>query len=440
MDKQNHNMNRDSWQDPWDTEFFETGSTRPPKKRRGLFALVLVCGIILGSILTAFGGIKLLRLQQWNAGDKGNTLPLSLHAGNTEESAVPSADPTDASAAPETTQATEVSSIVTTPVTGDVEVELNTSPEGVDTVAPEGGMALQDIYEKCIPSTVSILCEFSRGSATGSGVVLSRDGYVITNYHVVEGATAISVLFTDGRELTARMVGGDKLSDLAVLVVDAQDLIPAEFGDSDSLRVGDTVVAIGDPLGIELRGTMTDGIVSAINRNLTTEGRTLTLIQTNAALNSGNSGGPLINCYGQVIGINTMKIGDYVSSSGVEGLGFAIPSTTVKQIVDQLISQGYVSGRPGLGIQGVDVPEFYQFYYRLPAGVYVNAVEESSDAYAKGIQVKDIILALDDYRVESTEDIETVLYNYKPGDTVKVVVYRSGRQYQVELVLSESVS
>ena len=318
-------------------------------------------------------------------------------------------------------------------------MQLRPSPEGVENVAQEGGLSLQAIYEKCIPSTVSILCALPRGTSTGSGVVLSADGYVITNYHVVEGATHISVLLTDGRELPARMVGGDKLSDLAVLTVDAQDLIPAEFGNSDSLRVGDTVVAIGDPLGVELRGTMTNGIVSAINRNLTTDGRTLTLIQTNAALNSGNSGGPLINCYGQVIGINTMKIGDYVNSAGVEGLGFAIPSTTVKQIVDQLTSQGYVSGRPELGIQGVDVPEFYQFYYRMPAGVYVNAVTEGSDAAAKGVQVKDIILAIDDQRIDSTEDIETILYNYKPGDTVEVIIYRSGRQYQVELVLGESV-
>ena len=124
----------------------------------------------------------------------------------------------------------------------------------------------------------------------------------------------------------------------------------------------------------------------------------------------------------------------------MEGLGFAIPSTTVKQIVDQLTSQGYVSGRPELGIQGVDVPEFYQFYYRMPAGVYVNAVTEGSDAAAKGVQVKDIILAIDDQRIDSTEDIETILYNYKPGDTVEVIIYRSGRQYQVELILGESVS
>ena len=426
MDKHNHDMNRDSWQDPWDTEFFETGSTRPPKNHRGLFALVLVGGIILGSILTAFGGINLQRLKQWNSANKENTLPLSLHAGSTDQTTAPSIDPTD--------------STVFTPSAGEATVQLNPSPTGVATVAPEGGMALQSIYEKCIPSTVSILCTMPRGSATGSGVVLSADGYVITNYHVVEGAAAVSVLFTDGRELPARMVGGDKLSDLAVLLVDAQDLTPAEFGDSDSLRVGDTVVAIGDPLGVELRGTMTDGIVSAINRNLTTDGRTLTLIQTNAALNSGNSGGPLINCYGQVIGINTMKIGDYVSSAGVEGLGFAIPSTTVKQIVDQLISQGYVSGRPELGIQGVNVPEFYQFYYRMPAGVYVNAVAVGSDAEAKGIQVKDIILAVAGQRIDSTEDIETILYDYKPGDTVEVIVYRDGYQHQMNIILGESVS
>ena len=426
MEKQNRDTNRDSWLDPWDTEFFETGSTRPPKNRRGIFALVLVGGIIVGSILTAFGGINLKLLRQWSGANTDNTLPVSLHAGNTGETTAPSVDVTDY--------------VDLSPTAGNATVQLMPSPEGVENVAKEGGLSLQAIYEKCIPSTVSILCTLSRGSSTGTGVVLSADGYVITNYHVVEGATDISVLLTDGRELPARMVGGDKLSDLAVLEVDALDLTPIEFGDSDSLRVGDTVVAIGDPLGVELRGTMTDGIVSAINRNLTTDGRTLTLIQTNAALNSGNSGGPLINCYGQVIGINTMKIGDYVNSAGVEGLGFAIPSTTVKLIVDQLISQGYVSGRPELGVLGVAVPEFYQFYYRMPAGVYVNGLVPGSDAETKGIQVKDIILAVDDKRIDSPEDIETVLYDYKPGDTVEVVFYRGGYQYQVEIVLGESVS
>ena len=423
MDKQNRDLNTDSWQDPWNTEFYETGSTRPPKNHRGMIALVLVGGIVLGSILTAFGGINLQLLREWGKNDKDHTLPVSLYTGETDQTV------------PSVTGEAELPS-----TSGNAAVQLNPAPQGVENVTQEGGMSLQAIYEKCIPSTVSILCTLPRGSSTGSGVVLSQDGYVITNYHVVEGAAAISVLFTDGRELSARMVGGDKLSDLAVLQVDARDLTPAEFGNSDSLRVGDMVVAIGDPLGIELRGTMTDGIVSAINRDLTTDGRTLTLIQTNAALNSGNSGGPLINCYGQVIGINTMKIGDYVSSAGVEGLGFAIPSTTVKLIVDQLLSQGYVSGRPELGIQGVDIPEFYRYYYRMPEGVYVNAVAAGSDAAEKGIQVKDIILAIDGQRISSIDDIETFLYNHQPGDVVTLIIYRGGYQYEVDVILGESVS
>ena len=422
MDKRNRDLNTDSWQDPWNADFYETGSTRPPKKHRGVFALVLVGGIILGSVLTALGGINLQLLREWNRREKETELPASLYAGETDQTTVPSVPD------------------VTGETTGDLAVELNPAPQGLENVPQTGGLSFQAIYEKCIPSTVSILCDLPRGTSTGSGVVLSSDGYVITNYHVVEGAAAVSVLFTDGRQLQARMVGGDKLSDLAVLQVDAHDLIPAEFGDSDGLRVGDIVVAIGDPLGVELRGTMTDGIVSAINRDLTTDGRTLTLIQTNAALNSGNSGGPLINCYGQVVGINTMKIGDYVSAAGVEGLGFAIPSTTVKLIVDQLISQGYVSGRPELGIQGVAVPEFYQYYYRMPAGVYVNAVVSSSDAAKKGIEVKDIILAIDGERISTTEQIEAILYNHQPGDTVTVIIYRGGYQYEVDIILGESVS
>ena len=428
MDIRDYDLNPDAGRDPWDTDFYETGCTRPPKSHRGLFALVLVSGILLGGILTALGGINARIVREWSGKENDDTLPVSLHAG----------EATDTTAAP-VPDTTSVTPTLTT-MSGEAKVELQPSPQSVDTPTQEGGMSLQDIYDKCIDSTVSILCTLSDGTSSGSGVVLSADGYVITNYHVVEGASAVSVLLTDGRDLPARMVGGDKLSDLAVLYVEAEDLTAAEFGDSDTLRVGDTVVAIGDPLGVELRGTMTDGIVSAINRNITTEGRTLTLIQTNAALNSGNSGGPLINCYGQGIGINTMKIGDYVNSAGVEGLGIAIPSTTVKEIVDQLLSQGYVSGRPELGITGTDVPGIYQYYYRMPAGVYVTEVTAGSDAEAKGIRVQDILIAIDGQRISSTDDIQTILYSYEVGDSVEVVLYRSGQQYRVELTLDESMS
>jgi len=236
--------------------------------------------------------------------------------------------------------------------------------------------------------------------------------------------------------LDASLVGSDPISDLAVLHIEADGLVPAEFGDSTVLRVGDSVVAIGDPLGIELRGTMTNGIVSAINRDVTTGGRTLTLIQTNAALNSG---GPLINCYGQVIGINTMKMGDIASSSGVEGLGFAIPSSTVKEITDQLISQGYVSGRPSLGLSGEAVSSFYQFYYRLPSGMYLESVEEGCDADLKGLEPGDILISVDNVRVTSTAELETLLSNYSVGDSVQIIIYRAGHQYSAQLTLHEAM-
>ena len=202
---------------------------------------------------------------------------------------------------------------------------------------------------------------------------------------MVEGASSITVLLHDGREYTAALVGADSVTDLAVLYIEADALAAAEFGDSAVLRVGDSVAAIGDPLGIAYRGTMTNGIVSAINRDVHSEGRTMTLIQTNVALNSGNSGGPLINCYGQVVGINTMKVGVFSNSSGVEGIGFAIPSTTVQEIVNQLINQGYVSGRPSLGIAGASLDKFDQYYFHLPAGLYIETVAEGSPAQQVGI-------------------------------------------------------
>jgi serine protease Do len=230
------------------------------------------------------------------------------------------------------------------------------------------------------------------------------------------------------------------VSDLAVLRITAENLIPAEFGDSSVLRVGDSVAAIGDPLGEEFRGTLTNGIVSAINRDVTTGGRTLTLIQTNAALNSGNSGGPLINCYGQVIGINTMKIGAFSDGAGVEGLGFAIPSTTVKEIVEQLIDQGYVSGRPALGITGESVSNFYQYYYRMPAGLYITELEEGCDAEEKGITSGDILISIGSSRITDMDSLREALYKCEVGDAVQLIIYRSGRQYSVTVTLHEAVS
>lgn len=298
----------------------------------------------------------------------------------------------------------------------------------------EQGLSLQQIYAQCVDTVVSITAITPQGQVTGSGVVVTSDGYIVTNSHVIDGAQTLWVGFTDGRELTARLVGQDAFSDLAVLYVEANALKAADFGDSDALRVGDVVVAIGDPMGPQLTGSMTDGIVSAINRQIVTDGRSMTLIQTNAALNEGNSGGPLINCYGQVVGINTMKMGAaYGSSTSVEGLGFAIPSRTVKTVVDQLIRQGYVSGRPTLELETKPVSSLYQRLYGLPSGLCVTDMEQDSAARQAGLQPGDVILWLNGQRLHTQQDLQNAVNALTPGQSVPVVYYRRGVMQELQL-------
>lgn len=404
----------------YDPDNYRTGRTRPPKRRSGLIAFLLVVIIFLGGLSSALGVMNIRLFRQISAQTPVDTAPISFSAS--EDPSIP----------PETTDSTVA------PEVQDMTIELQNNPGQVGNIPQEGGLSLQQIYTKTIDSVVSIVCRYPGGSSSGTGVVLTRDGFVVTNCHVVENAQSIQVHLTDERELAATVVGLDAISDLAVLQVDAQDLVPAEFGDSSALQVGDLAVAIGDPLGVELRGTMTDGIISAINRDITTDGRTLTLLQTNAALNSGNSGGPLLNCYGQVIGINTLKIGDYTSAAGVEGLGFAIPSTTVKEVVDQLVTQGYVSGRPELGITGEEISPLYQHLYYLPEGLFITEVAENSDAAAKGISPGDVLISIDDTRITDMEELKTCLYSHTAGDTVQVVIYRSGKSYQLTLTIGEA--
>ena len=425
MDEHKYSRN-----DPWDQGIYETGRTKPPKSYGSLIALLLVVVIFLGGLVTVLSllNVKLFaQLQDLSQEEDEDPFSLISETEPTEDELAAFDPSIHKNQDPTTPSEPHIDSFF-----------LNPSPDSVPNVVQEGGLSLQDIYEKNIPSVVSISCQQDRSSSTGTGVILTGSGYIVTNAHVVEGARSISVTLTDERSFAAALVGSDAVSDLAVLHVDAENLTPAEFGDSSVLRVGDSVAAIGDPLGEELRGTLTNGIVSAINRDVTTGGRTLTLIQTNAALNSGNSGGPLINCYGQVIGINTLKIGDIVDTAGVEGLGFAIPSTTVKEIVEQLIDQGYVSGRPTLGITGEAVSNFYQYYYRMPAGLYITELEDQSDAAQKGMEPGDILISVDGNRITDTESLQTLLYGYEVGDTVNVIIYRGGHQYTADLTLHES--
>lgn len=399
---------------PWDDGEYNTGRTKPPKSHRGIVALLLIAVILLIGLSTMLGFSSLRLFQQLNEQRTEKTICFGTAETPTEASSLVPINAVQDSAA---------------------------ASAGFPALAQaEEGLSLQEIYVKCIPSVASIITKTYSGTATGTGVIYSESGYIVTNYHVIEGGESYTVQLTDDRVLSATLVGDDPTSDLAVLQVNATGLTSAVFGDSDALQVGDAVVAIGDPLGVEYRGTMTDGIVSAINRNVNLDGRTMNLIQTNAALNSGNSGGPLINSLGQVIGINTVKIGAFADKAGVEGLGFAIPSTVVKDIVDQIIFQGYVSGRPYLGITGESLSVFYQRYYRLPDGMYISAVAEGSNAAAAGIAPGDILLSIDDTRVYSQSDLDTLLYGYTAGDEVTIVIYRGGYTMQATITLEEAKS
>ena len=411
------------YESDWDDRYYGTGNTEPPKERNGPMALMLILIIFLFGIITVLGILNIRLFRELKLKKTESELSISF----TTEATVPPETielrlPQEASLEEEVTESS---------------LQLQQTPQSQENIPVEGGLSLQEIYLRNIDSVVSISCAGYGSSSTGTGVILSADGYLVTNAHVVDGAGSIDVLLTDDRVFSADLVGSDEISDLAVLQIDAEGLIPARFGDSTQLRVGDTVAAIGDPLGIKYRGTYTDGIVSAINRDVDMDGRTMTLIQTNAALNSGNSGGPLINCYGQVIGINTMKIGAFTDSAGVEGIGFAIPSATVKDIVDQLITQGYVSGRPTLGIEGEALSSFYQHYYRLPSGLYITHVESGSDAHAKGVEDGDMLLSVDNQRITTMDELKSVLFYREVGDVVETVIFRNGQQYRVELTLGE---
>ena len=410
--------NKYDYSDPWDGGIYETGRTRPRKRRWGCVAVLLVLAILLAGLISLMGFLNVrLFTKIWGQRLQGEGVSMQI-------------DPLDIDEEP----SAEVTAPTVTDCSEPCWVELSPSPQSVPNVPQEGGLSLQSIYEKNSPAVVSILCD----TGSGTGVILSETGYIVTNHHVVDGAKSITVLLHDEREFTAALVGADSVTDLAVLMIEAENLTAAEFGDSAVLRVGDSVAAIGDPLGVAYRGTMTNGIVSAINRDVYTDGRTMTLIQTNAALNSGNSGGPLINCYGQVIGINTMKVGVFSNASGVEGLGFAIPSTTVQEIVGQLINQGYVSGRPSLGITGEALAQFDQYYFHLPAGLYIQSVAEGSPAQQTGIAPGDVLVQVGNTQITDSASLEAALSGAAVGSTVQVTIYRSGRYYQVNLELIEA--
>lgn len=283
------------------------------------------------------------------------------------------------------------------------------------------------IYDRAILSAVSIQASTGRGyGSAGSGVVLTEDGYIITNAHVVAGAREVKVMFHDNRTLPASLVGFHAVEDLAVLKVEASGLTPAQFGDSSVLHIGEPVAALGDSLGY--RATFTDGIVSSLDREVEVEGVTMSLIQTTAAINYGNSGGPLLNQYGQVVGINTIKI--VTEDGSAEGLGFAIPSRRVKYVADHLIAGEEIkTGRFGFSVNRIPV---------VGGGLELLIVEEDSDAWAKGLRAGDILLEADGAPIAGFEDLTRLKLGLGPGDGVSFLCERDGEQFTVEVELIEA--
>ncbi len=296
-------------------------------------------------------------------------------------------------------------------------------------------LSIQDIYQKVNPSTVTVLTGMSDGSAmVGTGVIFTEDGYILTNAHVIAGGSECYVVLDTGENHRARLLGLDEEKDLAVIKIDATGLPAAEFGDSDALTVGDPVYAIGNPLGVELRGTLTDGIVSAINRDVYVDGVTMTLIQTNAALNNGNSGGPLINVYGQVVGINTMKMGSS-STTSVEGLGFAIPIASTAYMINDLIAYGEIHGEVMIGVSVQTVP------VTLDSGetaLLIMDVTPGGPGDEAGLREGDLLLKADGEALTKSADLLRIRRRHDAGDSLALTYERDGKRSTVNVILRES--
>ena len=350
----------------------------------------------------------------------------------------------------------------------------DSSQSWIQLASTNGSMSVADIVKKVTPSVVGVQSTFSSSNGSnnnpmngyggffgygsqgnngsqgmtgvGTGIIMSKDGYIVTNAHVIYDdeygygeASSVQIQMSD-EETTydARIVAYDKEADIAVLKIDADNLTPAEFGDSSSCEVGEMVVAIGNPLGLQFQNTVTCGIISALDRKVTINDNTMTLIQTDTAINNGNSGGPLINSSGQVIGINSAKMSStYFGEATVAGIGFAIPMSEAKSIVDDLINYGYVTGRPQLGISCQDVTEAVSQAYNIPVGAYIFSVTAGGAADQAGLQPGDVITGIQDQTISTTEELNAVKNQYKAGDTITLTYVRAGETKKVDVTLAE---
>ena len=314
---------------------------------------------------------------------------------------------------------------------------LDLAPAHDDLLSPA------EVYEQNVNAVVAVSTEgvttnswgqTSRFASSGSGFLITADGYIVTNHHVIDDATSINVILTSGETVEAELVGSDEENDVALLKIDGQNLPTVSLGDSESLRVGDQVTAIGNPLG-ELTNTLTVGYISALDREINTDGAPINMLQTDAAINSGNSGGPLFDMYGNVIGITTAKY----ASSRIEGLGFAVPINDAMYIVYDLIEYGYVTSRPWMGVSVRDMDSVTASYYSLPVVVYDGEVTESGAAERAGVAAGDIIIGLGDREITCYTELSAALKGYKAGETASLTVYRAGAELELEITFDERI-
>ena len=389
-----------------------SGAPRREKLSTGLKIFLWVIGILIGALLIGFAVYGIYTVETTPDGETVSSLPVLP-----DESNPSSKEEESSSSAPEENGGT----IAVVPNTDGIQIESKTGEE----------KSAKEIYQAIAPSLVGVVATpEGEGSGTGvsqgSGIIATDDGYIITNAHVVLNTRNIDVkiIMYDDTEHDAVVVGYDKTTDLAVLKMEAdEDLVPATFGDSEKLAVGDWVLAIGNPGGVDFSSTLTRGIVSAVDRKVgSNSDNGMTYIQTDAAINPGNSGGALVNLYGQVIGINSSKI----VASGYEGMGFAIPVSKAKTIIDELMAAGYVQGRTRLGIRGTDVSMYEAMATGIPQGFQIVSVDADSAFAGTDVQANDIITAIDGTEVTGLTDITNILSAHSPGDQISVTLYRQG--------------
>ncbi len=414
---------------------FNEFSYQPPKKKKhkGLVTTLVVCLCAAVVGVTAVVGVSIFQKNDEN--ESGKTTPSNATASASTDSS---------------SERTDLPTIE----------QLST---------PDDAMKIPDIVKKVSPSVVGISCITNSGTVTGTGIIMSEDGYIITNAHVVDGANAISAVLpseysdsdssssksdssSDSSEskrdisnafkdsdsdnensIQAKLIGKDTQTDIAVIKIEKKGLTAVEFGKSADVQVGEASIVIGNPLGLDLANSVTAGIISATDRTLTIDDRTMNLIQTDAAINSGNSGGPLINAYGQVIGITSAK----VASTYGEALGFAIPIDEALPIVKDLMENGYVKNRPTLGISGMNISNIYSEYYDVPKGFIVKSVTAGSAAEKAGIKKNDIIVGIEGKLIESIEEFNSIKEKYKAGDTITVSLYRNNKITDIKVTLDE---